>query len=503
MRYTRTTVIVGCLLALAAGGGARAQRADSPTFRENPWADGPMPRSVPDLAQKRPPALRLLDLVATDRRSTPVSVTPPVRVSSDLLPVAGAAQPETQAEPYLAVDPANPLHLIASWQENRFSDGGARTLGVAATFDGGITWSEGVLPRLTHVDGGAWDRASDPWVAFGANGRVYAASLLFDRSSPDNAVGVSASDDGGVTWTAPVEVFRSVADFNDKEAVVVDTGTRSPRAGTVYAAWDINIQKNGTTVQRLVVSRSSDGGRSWSKPVAVRRKNGNVGVIPRVGPDGTLYLVWAGSTKRSRNLRVFFAKSVDGGASWSRSRKLEKILSNGVQTFRSGAFLPSFDVDGETGDLYIAWGDARWTGVDQATLLVSRDGGETWSSAARVSDGADDAPVLTVSVAASSGAVGVSYYSLENDPARRSLLNTYIRVSTDGGASFRPSTRVTPESFDARFAAVAGGAMFLGDYAGLTASPGSFALLWVGTDLPSVIDPTRRQPDVFLARAIP
>ena len=78
-------------------------------------------------------------------------------------------------------------------------------------------------------------------MAFGPNNRAYFSSLLFNETTPDNAIGVSVSTDGGRNWGLPVQVFRSNFDFNDKEAVVVDTSLSSPFFGNVYVAWDINI----------------------------------------------------------------------------------------------------------------------------------------------------------------------------------------------------------------------------------------------------------------------
>ena len=51
------------------------------------------------------------------------------------------------------------------------------------------------------------------------------------------------------------------------------------------------------------------------------------------------------------------------------------------------------------GDLYVAWQDSRWTGVDQATLAISRDGGATWSDAQLESAAPPNAPTFTVSTA--------------------------------------------------------------------------------------------------------
>ncbi len=422
------------------------------------------------------------------------------RVNTDLLQPGPVAQPETQAEPYLAANPENPLNLVAAYQESRFVNGGARALNYSTSFDGGATWTEGILPGMSVAAGGPWERASDPWVAFGPNNRVYYVSLLFNQSTPDNAIGVSHSSDGGSTWSSPVEVHRSTIDFNDKEAITADTYAASPHFGNVYVAWDKNKRQGSEFVaQQLLVARSTDGGLTWDNPKKVKKKGSNIGAIPRVGPDGTVYVVWAGGGIEDSQLSVFFSKSTNGGKKWSKPVELAEIRNAGVQGVRAGSFLPSFDVDPASGDLYIAWGDARWTGTDQATLIHSRDKGETWSAPQRVSDGPGNAASFTVSVACNStGEVAVSYYSLRNDPERRFWMDVYVSISRDGGVNFEPAERATAESFDVRFAAQAGG-FFLGDYIGLAGAGAQFHLLWVSTHLPSAINPDRRQPDVFTA----
>lgn len=431
----------------------------------------------------------------------------PVRVSDDLLgppaPGVGAAQAETQTEPYLAINPEDPNHLVAGWQEHRFADGGARALGYAVSTNGGKKWTEGRVPGLTEIDGGPWPRASDPWPAFGPGGRVYYASLLFSPTNATNAIGVSVSEDGGLTWGDPVEVLRSNADFHDKEAVVVDTFAASPHFGNVYVGWDINVAGGGRFVsQRLVVSRSTNGGRRWRAPVTLNDGFTNIGIVPRVGPDGTVHAVWAGASAQNPNLAVYFSRSTNGGKQWSTARKLADLLTAGVAGFRSGGILPSFAVDPNSGDLFAAWPDARFTGVDQVAMIVSRDGGATWSSPTRVSDGPATSPAFTVSIATNDvGHVAVSYYTLRNDPNQATSVDHYVNVSTDLGASFESGSRVTRKSFDATAAARAGGSssIFLGDYEGLVGGGRHFYSLWVGTDRRSKLGPGR-QPDVFAAR---
>jgi len=425
----------------------------------------------------------------------------PVRISHDLLAADTQAQPGTQAEPYVHANPSNSQNLLAGWQENRFRNGGARTLGFAVSTDGGLTWVDGLVPRLTTVDGGVWQKASDPWVAFGPNNRAYFSSLLFNESTPDNAIGVSVSTDGGLNWGLPVQVFRSSFDFNDKEAVVVDTSPTSPFFGTVYVAWDINVGGSvNTTSQTLVVARSTDGGNTYNAPVIVREGSANVGVIPRVGPDGTLYLAWIGGG--DSRPKLFFSKSTDGGLSWGKKRKLGKLRPVGVRNLRTGAGLPSFDVDPRTGDLYIAFAEQGSAGQDQATLITSRDGGSTWSDHMQVSDGPADAASFTVSVAVNDASeIAISYYSLRNDPQRLFLVDEYVRISRDDGRTFEPSLRLTPTSFDVRFAAQAGNAFFLGDYAGLTAAGRGFHSVWIGTPLRSMVT-GNLQPDTFASSPV-
>src|SRR5215216_1658856 len=129
-------------------------------MHDMPFSGGPTPNAsfllTPSKAEPAP--------LAAAQNSVATAMT---RVNSDLLPPGPVAQPETQAEPFIAVNPQNPLNIVAAYQESRFFDGGARALNYATSFDGGATWTEGTLPNLSIATGGRWQRVSDPWVAFG------------------------------------------------------------------------------------------------------------------------------------------------------------------------------------------------------------------------------------------------------------------------------------------------------------------------------------------------
>ncbi len=441
---------------------------------------------------------------ATDAAGAPLRFRNKRRVSTDLLEPPSAvlptAQAEAQTEPYVAVNPENPLHLVAGWQEDRFSDGGARALGVAVSLDGGRRWTDALVPGLTIASGGTWSRASDPWPAFGPGGVVYFNSLLFEPGLPnDNAIAVSISEDGGFTWGPPVEVVRDPLDFHDKNSMVVDTVSTGPHRGNAYVAWDINLFRGGRYVaQRLVVARSTDGGRSWSRPRRVAQGPTNIGVVLRVGSDGTVYAVWAAALPGAPTLSLRFASSTNGGRRFSSPRKIADMLPIGVEGWRSGAILPSLAIDPLTQDLYVAWADARFTGTDQATVVVSRDGGASWTAPMRVSRGPDASPAMTVSVTTNgAGEALVGYYTIRNVVGRPTFADYFVTRSRNRGESFGPRVRVSRPSFDAGQAArAAQGAFFLGDYVGLTGTDDGFVAVFTAAFAPSRLGPGR-QADVF------
>jgi len=489
-------LLVPALLALASWAADR-----QPGFSRTRWLEEQMAwgaRTSENLVPENPQRLKaFLDQLA---RTKPPSTGIPkgvIRVSGDILaPGGGSAQPETETEPFFAVDPENPKHLLASYQEDRFPDEGCRNLTAAVSFNGGASWQESLLPRLTVAAGGPYERTSDPWVAFGTGGRAYFASLGFNERSPLNGVYLSSSDDGGLTWSDPVAVHSGTSTFDDKEAVVVDNRDDSPYKGRVYVGWD---SITASRQQLELITYSDDGGHSFQPPATLSSQGANIGIVPLVGPGGIVHAVWLSY----QGVRAFLlaSHSTDGGRTWSTPVTIAAVNAYGVDGSRTGAGLPTAAIDGRNGALYVAWEDGRFTpGTDQIVLSRSTDGGQTWSAPLRVSDGPGDAANFTPAMAVTpEGWVGVSYYSLRNNPAHV-LVDEYLAVSRSGGQTFAKSQRLTASSWDLRFAATSDG-FFLGDYQGLATAAKTFYPLWIGTFTASRLDPPARQPDAY-TRAI-
>src|SRR6186997_622347 len=50
--------------------------------------------------------------------------------------------PNTEVEPFVAVNPTNVSNIIGAFQQDRWSDGGSRGLVASSSFDNGTTWSQ-------------------------------------------------------------------------------------------------------------------------------------------------------------------------------------------------------------------------------------------------------------------------------------------------------------------------------------------------------------------------
>jgi hypothetical protein len=496
-------VLAGSALLVAASGSSEepapfsrsrwlAERSKTARFS----SDGILPSQgpVPASALEKPAIAE----ISAEARKGPKTW---VRVSRDILrPDGGLGQAETQAEPFLAIDPENDLRLLAGYQEGRFAAGGARSLTWALSRNGGRTWREAAVPGLTHVSGGAFEKASDPWVAYGPDGRAYYASLLFNETSPENGIYVSTSEDGGRTWGPPVAVHNGNANsFEDKEAMIVDTYDDSPFRGRVYVTWD----SVGETTQILRVARSEDGGRSFRPIVTIEGIGANFGAIPLVGPGGVVHLFWMHATT-NRNLAIYTSRSEDGGVTWSPKAQVSAVSRTGVENLRTGGLL-SAAVDPRNGRIYVVWPDnffdgGQIIGQDEIAMVRSDDGGRTWTARRKVSDDRSFASFTPAVAVDGQGRVGVAYYGQTNQFVKNPyLVDHYVVISKDG-ENFGASRRTNGSSFDARFASVTDRGFFLGDYIGLVGGKNLFHALWIGTLEPSLLHKGERQPDAFVSK---
>jgi hypothetical protein len=427
-----------------------------------------------------------------------------------------------EVEPWVTANPRHGDNLVAVWQQDRWSNGGAQGNLTGVSFDRGRSWRIPTPPPFSRCAGGVYDRASDPWASFGGDGSVHQIALAISADQVISAILVSTSRDGGRTW-GPITTLQrdtSAALFNDKESITAD-----PRNGRfVYAVWDrLQIQNPANPASPFsgdtLFARSTDGGRTWepTRTILDFPDNSNIQTLGNeivVLSDGTVVNVFDMIVQGLPLVAV--QRSTDRGVTWSEPIVVDVLFSSATQgqgvvdprdgaPIRTGDLLveASADPRRKSDAIHIVWQDIRFTLAaplpifnDQIVIASSEDGGLTWTDPKRVSSN-KLTQAFTGSVEVDKdGDIGVTYYDFTaDDPAAIPLETDYwFTSSRNGGATFSARNRITERSFDMRTAPFANG-FFVGDYEGLTSAGGRFLPVFVAANSGNLANRT----DVFAA----
>ena len=423
-----------------------------------------------------PPAYTSVPLLMVSQPST-------LAPNCDGVSAEGTLFSGTALEPQLAVSPFSSSNLIAVWQQNRWSTGGSQAIGVAASFDGGNSWSLSNAPFFSRCAGGSagnagnFARVSNPWVSIAPSGVAYALALAFTgdvlASGSSSAMLVAQSQDGGSNWTLPIALIQDGAGFfNDKGSLTADPTD----SNFVYAVWDrLTPQNTGPAYFTLTANANS----TWATPRPIYDPGVNSQTINNiivVTPNDTLVDLFneidtASDGTASSHLKAI--TSTDHGTTWSATPvSIADMLGVGTTDPNGGAVRDSVLLFtaalGPTGTIYVAWQDARFSEGDHdgIALSSSSDNGATWSAPVEVN--ANTAvqafnPTLNVSVA---GVIGISYYDLRNAHyLKTALLTDAWIVSSADGKTFTEAHLSGP--FDLQLAPDTTEGYFLGDYQAL------------------------------------
>ncbi len=370
---------------------------------------------------------------AAYRVGDPVIVSGPAGLPEDCGPTA------VEAETFLAAEPDDPRHLVATW--NTVYENLDTIAITAVSQDGGATWRRGHVGGTSRCTRGDRDYILDGWTSIGPDATAYYAALAGGAgSTPDQAILGAASADGGGTWadaqvldenqggakgvlsrtsvTAdpfhPGRAFALftrfvVAPFDGTYVVRTDDGGQhwdepvlvAQHPGGAVPAWETVVLPDGTllaffadvgtegTLQQLafnadspaeaVVARSTDGGRTWGPPVPVVALPKYVLARAAAAPDGSVAFVFNEERGDAHAVRV--TRSTDGGSTWSDPVDVDVFPAKGLSI---RGIQPNIAV-GADGTIGVSWYDSRRRAEGEERMLVDRwfaaseDGGQNWS----------------------------------------------------------------------------------------------------------------------------
>jgi hypothetical protein len=368
-------------------------------------------------------------------------------------------------EPSIIINPKNTNQLY----------GGANIASYYYSNDAGFTWQEGTLESQEH---GVW---GDPVLLCDTTGAFY----FFHLANPpqgnwiDRIVCQKTAALGG-EWNDGTAMGLNGTKAQDKHWAAVDW-----KNNNIYVTWT-QFDQYGTSnpdfKSNIMFSRSTDGGMNWSPALQINKVPGDCvdddntveGAVPCVGPDGQIYVSWAGPAG------LVFDRSYDQGASWLFEDIFVADIGGGWAYDIPGIYrangLPvtTCDTSGGpyNGRIYINWSD-QMNGPDDTDiwLVKSDDGGDTWSQPIRVND---DSPgkqqfFTWMAIDQANGNLWFVFYDRRNyDDANTDV---FMALSTDGGETFTnfciSETPFLPNS-----------GIFFGDYTNITAHNNVIRPIW-------------------------
>jgi hypothetical protein len=413
-----------------------------------------------------------------------------------------------------ATDPTNPDHLavglIVSMPSERANPPNDWPFwdALARSEDGGKTWKYVTLAGWQGDAGGAtapWFPSvflSDPIVMFLHDGTLIESILAVQTSSvtmfmsryaagsltPESTSVVVRSSLSTVGNAHTLPIGPAFTIYNDKQQMFED-----PATGDIYVTWFWRTDFVGTQRAQPMISKSADGGRTWTAPIPLY-KNGHfddpnggfhVGSWPFVTLDGLVHAIWWDDHSK----KVYQVDSLDKAKTFGEPHAIADAPTSFAQpggVIQLG--IPSIDIDRSLGpyrgSVYVTWEDRRNKDRD-VFAIHSRDNATSWSAPVRVNsdevgNGKDQfMPQLVVQP---TGAVGIVFYDRRDDPSNTAFL-TYIARSLDGGQTFANYPIATKPSVIANIENGQNepdplGRTRLGDYIGLTYNKAGLVAVW-------------------------
>jgi hypothetical protein len=221
----------------------------------------------------------------------------------------------------VTADPIRPGAAYVIW--TRAEGGNGRTAYFARTADAGASWS---APRAIYTPSGS---ATGNAIVVEPDGALVDVFLEAPKGFGAPSIMAMRSEDQGTTWSSPARVGPavSVPIFDPERRTPVSTGGGLPSVavapgGDLLVSWQ-TASSSGRG--RIVIARSTDGGRSFEAPRTVAGARGTP-FTPALAAGSAGIAVsyydfrFDRAGDRELTTSAWIAHSHDAGRSWSESR---------------------------------------------------------------------------------------------------------------------------------------------------------------------------------------
>ncbi len=385
---------------------------------------------------------------AADSAGATVRVGPKLPVTA----INRSVEPANNS-PMLVADPTDARFVVMA---NRLD---APDFGCALQVSGDAGGGWRTANPVPNLPSGA-DKCYAPEVAFDAAGVLYYLFVgLAGRGNEPMGAFLTTSVDRAATFSEPRQVLGP-RNFAVRMAIDPDHGPK----GRIHLVWlnatsDPPLGGFGPPPNPILAAHSDDGGRTFSTPVQVSDPDRQRVVAPALalGLDHRVHVayydleddavdyqglegpVWDGTWS------VVVATSADGGDRFGAGVTVDGSIAPPERVMLIFTMPPPALTAG-AGRLCVGWADARH-GDSDVLLRCSSNEGRSWSPAVRANDdrlGNGTSQYLPRLSLAPDGRLDAIFYDRRDTPENLGTW-VYYTFSRDGGRSFSPNTKLSPD----------------------------------------------------------